>query len=147
MSLEKNIFKVQKTDDSISFTFSSTMTNIDDVVEQTSLYLQQKFNSIATDLFSVNLVLREALTNAVRHGNKGDPKQNVRFSLTIVNNEDMNLVIEDEGEGFDWKGLKTQTLGEDEDHGRGIMIMKAYFNKVSYNDKGNILYLGKKIGS
>jgi serine/threonine-protein kinase RsbW len=146
MSLKQNIFKVHKADDSIRFTFSSTMINIDDVVEQTSLYLQQKSNSIATDLFSVNLVLREALTNAVRHGNQGDSRQNVRFVLTIVNNEYMELVIEDEGEGFDWKELKTQSLGEDEDHGRGLIIMKTYFNKVSYNDRGNILYLGKKIG-
>jgi serine/threonine-protein kinase RsbW len=58
----------------------------------------------------------------------------------------MELVIEDEGEGFDWKKFKTQSLGEDEDHGRGLIIMKTYFNKVSYNDRGNILYLGKKIG-
>lgn len=145
MSLERNDFNVRKTADSIDFTFSSTMGNIDDVCEQTTHYIQSKIQGIEAVLFSINLVIREGLTNAVRHGNQSDPGKMVRFLLTIVNNESIKLMIQDEGEGFDWRKQQAKDLPENADHGRGIMIIKSYFTHYSYNDKGNVLYLEKNI--
>lgn len=145
MSLKKPVFDIKETTDSICFTFSSTLGNIDDVCEQTTTYLQSRVKDIEKQLFSVNLVLREALTNAVRHGNMGNPEKNVCFSLTIVDTESIKLVIEDEGDGFDWRKQQDIDLNDDDDHGRGIIIMETYFNHYSYNDKGNILTLVKDI--
>ncbi len=145
MSLKRGIFEVLQTADSICFTFSSTLGNIDDVCEQTINYVRSKIQEIEAHLFSVNLVIREGLTNAVRHGNVSDPEKNVRFMLTVVNNESLKLRIEDEGEGFDWRKQLNENLPEDEDHGRGVIIMDTYFSHYSYNDKGNILYLEKDI--
>ncbi|MCD4718709.1 MAG: ATP-binding protein [Desulfobacula sp.] len=147
MSFKKLIFDVLQTAGSISFTFSSTMGNIDDVCERTTNYIQSKIKGIEAHLFSINLVIREGLTNAVRHGNKSDPEKIVRFLLTITENESIHLMIEDQGGGFDWRKLQNLDLPENNDHGRGIMIMKAYFSHYSYNDKGNILYLEKDIFS
>jgi serine/threonine-protein kinase RsbW len=145
MSLEKPVFDVQKTADSIYFTFSSTMENIDDVCEQTTNYIQSKIQSIKAHLFSINLVTREGLTNAVRHGNANNPEKIVKFLLTITENESIKLMIEDQGPGFDWRELQNPALPETDDHGRGIIIIESYFSRYSYNDKGNILYLEKDI--
>ena len=147
MSLERNDFYVRKTADSIDFTFSSTMGNIDVVCEQTTHYIQSKIQGIEAVLFSINLVIREGLTNAVRHGNQSDPAKMVRFLLTLVNNESIKLMIQDEGEGFDWRKQQSKDLPENANHGRGIMIIESYFTHYSYNDKGNILYLEKNIFS
>ena len=145
MSLKKPVFDVRKTAASISFTFSSTMENIDKVCERTTSYIQSNIQGIEVHLFSINLVIREGLTNAVRHGNANNPEKIVRFLLTITENESIHLMIEDQGDGFDWRKLQNADLPENNDHGRGIMIIESYFSHHSYNDKGNILYLEKDI--
>lgn len=147
MSVKRSFLDVRQTANSICFTFSSTMKNIDDVCEQTNQYIRSNLNDIDDLLFSINLVIREGLTNAVRHGNEGDPDKMVRFLFTIINKASIQLMIEDEGDGFDWR--KQQTAGplENNDHGRGIRIIGTYFNRYSYNAKGNILYLEKDFSS
>ncbi len=143
MSKKDNIFDVLQQTDSISFIFSSTMENIDNVCEKTLSYLRSEICDIKRHLFSINLVIREALTNAVRHGNESDSRKKVQFVLTIVQNKSIKLTIEDEGDGFDWRKQFNKDFPEDDDHGRGTIIMSTYFNHYSYNDKGNILYLEK----
>ena len=141
MSLKRDIFDVMQTADSIGFTFSSTLGNIDNVCEQITSYVRSKVEGIEEHLFSINLVIREGLTNAVRHGNANDPEKIVRFLLTIAGNESIRLTIEDQGNGFDWRKLQDANLPENGDHGRGIMIMETYLSHYYHNDKCNILYL------
>jgi serine/threonine-protein kinase RsbW len=121
------------------------MGNIDAVCEQTSRYLCSTIKGIDTQLFAINLVIREGLTNAVRHGNAGDPQKKVQFILTCAEQSNIKLVIEDEGDGFDWKKQQSAACIEEEDHGRGIPIMGKYFTRYSYNEKGNILSLEKDL--
>jgi serine/threonine-protein kinase RsbW len=147
MTVKRPVLIVRQTADSICFTFSSTMKNIDDVCEQTNQYIRLNLNDIDDLLFSINLVIREGLTNAVRHGNADDPAKMVRFLFTIVNKTSIRLMIQDEGDGFDWRKQQAAGLFENTDHGRGIRIIGMYFNRYSYNDKGNILYLEKDLSS
>ena len=144
------IFEVKKTSGSIEFVFSSTFAHIDQVCEQTRLFLGSCQMDIEKEMFAIDLVMREGLTNAVRHGNKGDPEKKVQFAASIEPPSDnrplrIRLVIEDEGGGFDWRTQQSVAVRDDEDHGRGFAIMKAYFSRYSYNDSGNILYLEKDI--
>ncbi len=139
------IFEVVQTSDSINFHFSSTMKNIDEVCERSTSYLVSKIKGVEKQLFAINLVMREGLTNAVRHGNVGDPEKKVRFLLKITNDRILKLEIEDEGDGFDWRNQKKEDLSDDEDHGRGIIIIDTYFTSHSYNEKGNILFLEKNM--
>jgi len=147
MSITKSTFDVFKTEDSIRFDFSSTMNNIDAVCEEASHYLRSAVDGIEKQLFTINLVIREGLTNAVRHGNTNDPGKIVRFELSIIKKEMIKMMIEDEGDGFDWREQRKKNLSDDQDHGRGIIIMETYFSRYSYNEKGNILYLEKIIVS
>lgn len=147
MPIRKSIFDVFKTEDSIRFDFSSTMKHIDAVCEEANRYLCSAVDGIEKELFIINLVIREGLTNAVRHGNTNDPGKIVRFELSIINKEKIKMMIEDEGDGFDWREQRNETLADDQEHGRGIIIMGTYFSRYSYNEKGNILYLEKIIAS
>lgn len=145
MATKKSNFGVFKAKDFIRFDFPSTMKNIDAVCEEADQYLRSSVDGIEKHLFPITLVIREGLTNAVRHGNEGDPGKIVRFELSIINKEIVKMMIEDEGKGFDWREKRNEILDDDQEHGRGIIIMGTYFSSCSYNEKGNILFLEKII--
>ncbi|MCF6248548.1 MAG: ATP-binding protein [Desulfobacula sp.] len=142
---DKSIFDVFQTKDSIRCSFASTFENIDDVCHRASQFLQSRVGGIDKSLFAINLVIREGLTNAVRHGNAGDSQKNVKFSLMVENCRIIKIAIEDQGDGFDWRKQQTIKPCDGDDHGRGFLIMATYFKRYTYNEKGNILYLEKDI--
>lgn len=95
--------------------------------------------------FAIKLAMEEALTNAFRHGNKSDPSKHiiVRFKITT---DQIEIEVADEGEGFEPDHVPDPTLPEfiDRPHGRGIMLMKAYLDEVSYGDRGKRVRLVMK---
>ncbi|HSU66814.1 MAG TPA: ATP-binding protein, partial [Tepidisphaeraceae bacterium] len=50
--------------------------------------------------FAINLALEEALTNAIRHGNRLDPRKKV-YVEAKVSRRQAEIIVEDEGPGFD----------------------------------------------
>ncbi|MBI5763160.1 MAG: ATP-binding protein [Planctomycetes bacterium] len=94
--------------------------------------------------FAIKLALEEAMTNAFRHGNKCDPCKciHVRYAITP---ERIEIEVGDEGEGFCPDEVPDPTLPEfiDRPHGRGIMLMKAYLDEVTYGDNGTRVRLVK----
>lgn len=147
MEKEFDIFEVIESKDILHVRFSSYLEYIDEVCMAVTKFLTSKLEGAAPHMFAVNLVLREGLTNAVRHGNKNDPGKIVDFQLKIDRGKAILLEIADQGEGFDWKAQQTEELPGEADHGRGIHIMGTYFTRYSYNPKGNLLYLEKTIAS
>jgi serine/threonine-protein kinase RsbW len=130
---------------SVTITFSSTLENIDRICGEVSRFLNQNFKELAEHFFAIDLVIREALTNAVRHGNNLDPAKKVKFFLKITKKNHIQIIVEDQGQGFDWQTAKNFPPGDDNDHGRGLAIMTAYFSTCGYNKKGNRLVLEKKL--
>ena len=96
------------------------------------------------DIFALKLSLEEALTNAIKHGNKKNEnkKINVRYS---VNAERADIYIADEGAGFKPLDIPDPTKAENIilPSGRGIMLMRTYMNLVEYNDIGNVVHMIK----
>lgn len=95
-------------------------------------------------IFGVRLALEEALVNAIKHGNGSDPQKRVRVSWQITD-EKVRIVIEDEGTGFDLRGVPDPTEDENLEKpcGRGIMLMRAFLDGVEYNERGNRVVLEK----
>lgn len=95
--------------------------------------------------FAVRLALDEALSNAVRHGNCGDPNKRVIVEYCIDDSA-VEIAITDEGCGFRPQEVADPTLDENLDRpdGRGIMLMKAYMSEVHYNDRGNRVTIVKR---
>jgi len=145
MEKEFDLFEVIESKDTLHIRFSSYLEYIDEVCKTVTNFLRSRQERLAPHMFATNLVLREGLTNAVRHGNKNDPDKIVDVQLKIDRGKTISLQIADQGEGFDWKAQQTAELPKEEDHGRGIPIMETYFTSYSYNPKGNLLYLEKTI--
>jgi serine/threonine-protein kinase RsbW len=82
--------------------------------------------------------LHEAIVNAVRHGNGGDPSRHVRISYRFLQ-RDIFIEVEDEGCGFDRDSVADPTSEENRCRpgGRGLMMMRHFMNSVEYNDQGN----------
>lgn len=87
------------------------------------------------------LVIDEALTNAMEHGNKWDPSRMVRIEVQ-KNTHHLEITIEDEGQGFNYKnaGLSDGVLKNLKPRGRGVYIIKQ-FCEPTWNEKGNKILL------
>ena len=146
MGAAGSLYELKTSGTGLEIRFSSSMDRIDDVCTAVTLFLRSLGDLFSPHIFAVNLVIREGLTNAVRHGNQNDPGKVVDFSLTVDSGR-IRVRIADEGNGFDWQDARSGSLAEDADHGRGVPIMDTYFDRCQYNQKGNILYLEKEIAA
>ncbi len=89
---------------------------------------------LSAERFPLCLLLREAASNAVRHGCKG--QGTLKLGLDLRENKAV-LTLEHDGPGWDWRS-KEPTLAEPgETTGRGLFIMKSYSDSITYNDRGN----------
>ena len=137
------ILDIERNNKKLEICFSSTTGNIDIAARKTEKFLIE--NSLKDIAFDVILVMREALTNAVKYGSGENSKKKIKYSLKIQS-DSLIMRVEDEGKGFDWKKkLKKGIPMTDSSNGRGLAIMKSYFHIIEYNKKGNILILHKKI--
>lgn len=137
-------FDITETHDTIEINFSSTMKNVDRTCDELIKFCKSLFkNGIIKDqFFGLNLVIREGLTNAVKHGNGLDPEKPVRCFMQIDSSGKIYMEIEDQGDGFDWHKFKGKSFYDVlSDHGRGLVIMRLYCPDHEYNKKGNLLIL------
>jgi serine/threonine-protein kinase RsbW len=97
------------------------------------------------DTFAIKLALEEAFVNAIKHGNKLDPAKHVHVDTTVTN-EQAEIIIEDEGPGFDRGCVPDPTAEENLDKcsGRGILLMEAYMDHVEYSKGGRRVRMIKK---
>lgn len=104
----------------------------------------EQFGFEGADRFAIKLALEEALANAIKHGNKSDPSKRVILQFT-VDNDRLSFSVCDEGPGFDPAEIPDCTLDEnlEKPSGRGVMLMRAYMNDVSFNQSGNCVTMTK----
>ncbi|MCA9244275.1 MAG: ATP-binding protein [Phycisphaerales bacterium] len=93
-------------------------------------------------IFGVKLALEEALTNAVKHGNRGDASKHITVSYAVTP-ERAVIMVADEGPGFAPDCVPDPTLDENLERpcGRGLMLMRAYMTRVEYSETGNCVWM------
>jgi serine/threonine-protein kinase RsbW len=96
------------------------------------------------DVFGVRLALEEAITNAVKHGHRGDSTIPVLISYH-VNVERVLAQVEDQGEGFDPRQVPDPLAPENLERvgGRGLFLMRSFTTWMGYNQRGNRVTLCK----
>jgi serine/threonine-protein kinase RsbW len=97
------------------------------------------------DRFGVRLALEDALVNAIRHGNRGDPARRVGVRFE-VGPDRVLAEVEDEGEGFDPARVPDprSPRGRGRSGGRGLFLMRHYTTWLRYNRPGNCITLCKE---
>jgi serine/threonine-protein kinase RsbW len=97
----------------------------------------------------IEIALREALANAAVHGNHEDPRKHVHVRCRCKADEDVFIVVQDEGQGFDPNAVSDPTSAEaiESSHGRGIYLMKSLMDEVHFDHGGTAVYMRKKSSS
>src|SRR5260370_10340841 len=87
---------------------------------------------------AVELAFREALGNAVVHGNGIDAHKLVQVRCECELREGVSIIVTDQGQGFDPKAVPNPLAVErlEAEHGRGIHLMKLAMDEVSFEPGG-----------
>ena len=87
---------------------------------------------------SILISLTEAVTNAIRHGNRFDEKKSVEVRMRKQKNS-LALRIKDEGQGFDYNNLPDPTCPENilKCGGRGVFLMRQLSDEIEFKDNGS----------
>lgn len=96
--------------------------------------------------YHLNLVLTEAMVNAIKHAGPKEPEKQVRIVITL-NVQELTIRVYDDGQGFDINSIPAPNFDELEDRGRGIFLIRTLMDSVCYrkNCRENILEMKKKL--
>jgi serine/threonine-protein kinase RsbW len=96
------------------------------------------------EIFSIKLALEEALVNAIKHGNHFDRNKKVRVAYN-VHSDRFDILISDEGDGFDPEDVPDPTAVENLERpcGRGLMLMRYYMHEVTFLSNGKTVSMTK----
>jgi CheY-like chemotaxis protein/anti-sigma regulatory factor (Ser/Thr protein kinase) len=139
-------------------------------------HLQDNLNRLKVcdenDLIRVAVALREALSNAIIHGNLGvdstlrdtdegayyalveqrrteEPYSNRRvYVIAEESRRQAVYIVRDDGEGFDANRVPDPTAEENLDRisGRGLFLIRTFMDDVQFNAKGNEIKMIKRRG-
>jgi serine/threonine-protein kinase RsbW len=101
--------------------------------------------SVPRGEFGVELALREALNNAVVHGNQENPEKKVHIRCRCGPGDEVSIVVTDQGRGFDFGKIVGNGFTPDAaaEHGRGIQLMKASMDEVHFQRGGSEVHMRK----
>jgi serine/threonine-protein kinase RsbW len=99
--------------------------------------------------FGIDMAVREAVTNAVLHGNKLDQSKFVDISLKSLPGE-FEITVHDQGTGFNPSEIADPTAAENilKTSGRGIFFMRNLMDEVEWTTDpqgGTTVRMMKKI--
>ncbi len=91
---------------------------------------------------NIMLVLTEAVTNAILHGNRQQPEKTVDVSAD-VSKDRIVLTVQDQGDGFDPKKVPNPLDEKNilKSSGRGVWLMQEFSDKVRFLDGGRKVVL------
>ena len=132
----------------ISLRFISELFFIDltqDVVQR----ILHKFSVIEDEVFWISLAVREAVINAIKHGNQFNPEKYVQL-LVRIDDSTLHVEITDEGNGFNVDDVPNPLNEENilKPSGRGIFYIRSFMDNVSFRrgkSAGTSVIMEKKL--
>lgn len=97
----------------------------------------------------VGIAIREAVANAIKHGNQQDPEKEVEVELAVAPDQAV-IRVHDQGEGFDLEDVGDPLAPENllKPNGRGIFYMRSFMDDIQYGrhpEGGTVVTLRKKL--
>ena len=116
------------------FSISSKIESIDEAVVQT-VDFAKGLGFPEDAIFGIDMAVREAVANAVEHGNKLDESKEVIVSLSDTG-EGLEIVVRDYGEGFQVEDVPDPRNPENllKADGRGILFMQNFVDTVEWHN-------------
>jgi serine/threonine-protein kinase RsbW len=123
---------------------SSKVATISPFVDQLMRFVLN-FRRADESEIDIEMALREALANAVIHGNGDDSCKSVYVTCRCYMDGEVVITVRDEGKGFDSSTLPDPTFLENLlfTHGRGIYLMKTLMDEVCFEEGGSVVRMRK----
>lgn len=126
--------------------FKSTTTGINravaDIMKQA-----KSIKPIASHQAELEIALREALANAVFHGNRQDETKRVLVRAYCDPTQGIVIAVRDQGTGFDPDEVPDPRTEDRQllSHGRGIFLMRELMDHIEHRKGGREVVLFKKL--
>jgi serine/threonine-protein kinase RsbW len=95
----------------------------------------------------VEIAIYEALTNAVIHGHHENQEKQVHVACRCSLDAEVLITVRDEGQGFDSRAVPDPTEAQRLllPHGRGLHLMRALMDEVSFEENGTMVRMRKQM--
>jgi len=135
----------------LQHSLASRVADISPFVDQLMQFLKPFTDKLRNEDGSdvaIEIAAREAIANAVIHGNHENPLKRVDVKCRCSMEGDVVITVRDEGMGFD-----SRTLPDPTDqanllltHGRGVRLMQTLMDDVGFQENGTIVRMRKLLG-
>lgn len=146
--MDSRDFDVEKALVRLDVTINADPKAISPVVESV-LDLASRMGCAKGFEMEIEMAVREALANAIKHGCAGDPTKQVRCRVACDEAKGMLIVVSDPGRGFDPAKVPSPLSGEQlySDHGRGLFLINQLMDHVWFeaSDRGTEIHMVKAI--
>jgi serine/threonine-protein kinase RsbW len=128
----------------LSITMRSEINAISGAVDWLMSMIQE-CDCVTGDECDVEIALREALANAVLHGNRQDAEKKVQITCRIQFGGEVSIIVKDEGKGFDPNKVPDPTaiVNVESGHGRGVYLMRTLMDEVHFERGGAEVHMRK----
>lgn len=124
----------------------SEVTAISPLVDQLMRLIEGSHCATGNE-YAVEQALREALSNAVIHGNEMDAHKLVQVRCRCEREKGVWLRVQHQGKGFDPAAVpdRVAAAAAEEEHGRGIPLMKSAMDQVAFESGGTVVHMWKAL--
>jgi serine/threonine-protein kinase RsbW len=131
----------------VSYRMESTLESVNKAEAMTEQFSSQSgFDEDTRG--GISMAVREAMINAVLHGNAYDPAKRVNLTFE-QNGRELIITITDQGKGLDPAEVPDPLAPENlmKQSGRGIFLMRAFMDEVRFRkvDPGTEITLIKRL--
>jgi serine/threonine-protein kinase RsbW len=114
----------------VSYTFDSSLETVNEAEEKASRIAEEAGFS-GDEVMSIGMAVREAVVNAVLHGNAYDPNKKVEMEIEQTQ-KGLAITVTDQGKGLDLDAIPDPLAPENllKQSGRGIFLMRTLMDEV-----------------
>ena len=131
----------------VSYTMESTLESVNEA-ESLAVRIAEEAGFDESDVMQISLSVREAVINAVMHGNARDAGKKLTLGFERTGGE-LIISIRDEGPGLDVASLPDPLAPENlmKSSGRGIFMIRTMMDEVRFQtlDPGTEIKLIKRV--
>ena len=128
---------------SVAITLRAAESEVSPVVDKIMQMVHETQCADGKEL-DVEIALREALANAIKHGANGDSSKIIECRVSCEA-PGILIVVRDPGPGFDPNNVPDPLSGENiySNHGRGIFLINKLMDEVKFEKNGTEIHMRK----